>query len=294
MNEKRSFFDNLDPKSALIVGISAGFMGLCTIGFFVLGGIMLKGTIIKGVKAEGLSQNAFANNTAPSVASTQPPAADPSIPVAVPKTDKPQVDLFVMTHCPYGLQEQKAYIPVAELLNKKANMDVKFVSYAMHGKAEVDDNTTEYCIQKEQNDKYLTFLKCFTASANGDTQGCLDQAGINKAKLASCVAATDKQFQITAEYNNQSHWLSGQFPLYNVNKDENDKYGVQGSPTLVINGTQVEVARSPEAIKQAICNAFKNPPADCQKTLSTAQASPGFGTAQAAVNNAPAGGCGAS
>lgn len=293
MDEKKSFFDSLEPKSALVVGVAAGFMGLCTIGFFVLGAIMLKGGL-PGTQVAS-TDNAYAvNTTPPSVATVADAANTPPAPTNVPKTDKPQVDLFIMTHCPYGLQEQKAYIPVAELLSKKANMAVKFVSYAMHGKKEVDDNTTEYCIQKEQNSKYLSFLKCFTASANGDTQGCLDQAGINKNQLNSCIAATDKQFQITAEYNNQSHWLSGQFPLYNINKDENDKYGVQGSPTLVINGTQVEVARSPEAIKQAICNSFNNPPAECSQSLSTVQASPGFGTAQAAAGAPTGAGCGAS
>ena len=290
MNEgKKSFFDNLEPRSALLVGVGAGFMGLCTIGFFILGAVMLKGG---WTKSEAAATNAYAENTAPPT--TQVASNQPSAPAKVPKSDKPQVDLFIMAHCPYGLQEQKAYIPVAELLNKKANMDVKFVSYAMHGKAEVDDNTVEYCIQKEQNDKYLPFLKCFTSSANGDTQGCLAQAGVNQTKLNSCIAAADKQFQITAEYNNQSHWLSGQFPLYNINKDENEKYGVQGSPTLVINGTQVDVNRSPEAIKQAICNSFNNPPAECSQALSTAQTSPGFGNAQATTAGSnTAAGCGA-
>jgi hypothetical protein len=141
----------------------------------------------------------------------------------------------------------------------------------------------------KKNFKFISFLKCFTAS--GDSASCLTTSGVDKNKLNSCIAAIDKQFAINAEFNNQANWLSGQFPLYNVHKDLNDKYGVQGSPTLVINGAQIDAPRSPEGIKQAICGAFNNPPAECGQTLSTQQAAPGFGTQVG--GNAPANaGCG--
>ena len=286
MDEKKSFFDSLEPKSALVVGVAAGFMGLCTIGFFILGAIMLKG----GVGDFGGNASAYGNDVIQPSGQIATPQAEPQ-PVNVPKSDKPQVELFVMSHCPYGLQAQKAYTPVAELLGKKTNMSVKFVSYIMHGQPEKDDNNLEYCIQKEQNDKYLTFLKCYTAS--GDAQACLGSAGVNKSKLNSCINNADKQFKISEEFANRANWLSGQYPRYLVHQKENDAYGVQGSPTLVVNGTQVEFSRSPEGLKQVICGAFNNPPEECKQTLSTAQAAPGFGTAQAAANGTPAGaGCG--
>jgi hypothetical protein len=31
----------------------------------------------------------------------------------------------------------------------------------MHDKKEIDENNKQYCIQKEQNDKYSDYLKCF-------------------------------------------------------------------------------------------------------------------------------------
>jgi hypothetical protein len=271
MEERKSFFASLEPKSALIVGLVAGFLSLCTIGFFVLVFMVLKGG---GVSSGQLTYNAnqpVDQGTPQNTTDTGPAPA-----VNVPKTDKPKVELFVMSHCPYGLQMQKAYIPAWELLKNKADIDVKFVSYIMHGQVEKDDNNIEYCLQKEQNDKYIPFLKCFTGS--GDSKGCLNSVGANQGKLDNCINAADKQFAINAEFNNQAHWLSGQFPIYNVNKDLNEKYQVQGSPTLVINGSIVEAARSPEGVKQAICASFKNPPKECQQTLSNSQSSPGFGT----------------
>jgi predicted DsbA family dithiol-disulfide isomerase len=56
--------------------------------------------------------------------------------------------------------------------------------------------------------------------------------------------------------------------------DETDatKYGVSGSPTLIINGVEYAGSRTPEAYKQAICNSFDTAPAVCNTTLSTDQA----------------------
>ena len=60
-----------------------------------------------------------------------------------PKTDKPKVDLFVMSHCPYGIKAQEILVPVMRLLGESAEIKTRFVSYAMHGKTEIDDNSIE-------------------------------------------------------------------------------------------------------------------------------------------------------
>ncbi len=282
MSERKTFFESLEPKSALLVGLATGFLSLCTIGFFVLGAITLRNGGFGGGSsntANATPNNAVATNNQREV---QPP--DPSI----PKADKPSVELFVMSHCPYGLQSQKALVPAWELLKNKANIDVKFVDYIMHGPTEKDDNNVEYCLQKEQGDKYIPFLKCFTAS--GDSKACLNSVRVNQGKLNNCIASADRQFAINSEFNNTAHYLSGRYPLYNVHKDLNEKYQVQGSPTLVINGVVANADRSPEGMKQAICASFKNPPKECQQVLSTSQASPGFGT-QAAGNDTANAGC---
>jgi len=58
----------------------------------------------------------------------------------------------------------------------------------------------------------------------------------------------------------------------------NEKYGVQGSPTVVINDKVVSVStRSPEKFKEIVCQAFNTPPAECSQTLPEEVSSPGFG-----------------
>ena len=185
--------------------------------------------------------------------------------VTLKKSDKPKVELFIMTYCPYGFQTQKAIIPVMELLRDKADIAIRFVSYAMHGKDEIEENLRQYCIQKNQYDKYIGYSRCFVAS--NDTVSCQKEAGIDVEKLQNCYSTTDKEFGVMKDLNDKSSWLSGRFPLFNVEKGLNDKYKVKGSPALVINGQVVNAPRSSEALKQVICSAFNKPPADDQTIL---------------------------
>ena len=191
------------------------------------------------------------------------------------KADKPVVDLFVMSHCPFGTQAEKGMIPVAELLGDKIDFNIKFVNYAMHGEKEVFEEWNQYCIQKEEPSKYLSYLKCFLKA--GDGAGCITQTKIDQAKLDSCKTAADEEFKITQNLNDQASWSGGRYPQFLTSAEENTKYGVRGSPTLVINGAQVSSARSPAAFLASICGAFNEAPSECQQKLSTANPSSGFG-----------------
>jgi len=204
------------------------------------------------------------------------------------KNEKPDVKLFVMSYCPYGLQMEKVFLPVYDLLKEKANMGIYFVDYIMHGKQEIDENLRQYCIEKEEKEKYSAYLNCFLKA--GEFEKCLKETNIDQARMNSCIAQTDKEYKITELYNDKNSWISGYYPQFNVYKELNDKYGVQGSPTLVINDKIVNVERTPQALKEAICQAFNNPPQECQKELSKNSFSPGFGFE--AGSNTSGGGCG--
>ena len=203
------------------------------------------------------------------------PGASQQEPAEAPKASVPKIELFVMSYCPYGLQAQKAMLPVMKLLGGKADIDVKFVDYIMHDLQEIEENTTQYCIQETQREKYFDYLNCFVLS--GDSADCLSQAAVNQELLDACAEQADEQFGIMDSYEDKSSWLSGAFPQYNVHKELNEKYGVGGSPALVINGVQVSASRSPEAVKQIVCDAFEQQPEECSQTLSTETASPGIG-----------------
>ncbi len=191
------------------------------------------------------------------------------------KLDKPTVELFVMSHCPYGTQIEKGMLPVAELLGDKIDFEVKFCSYAMHGKTEIDEQLSQYCIQKESAGKYLPYLRCFLAA--GKSADCVANVSIDAQKLSACISATDAAYNVSRDFNDKSTWLSGAYPTFAVFAADNEKYGIQGSPGLVINGVVAKTGRDSASLLEAVCVGFKQKPAECSQNLSSAAPSAGFG-----------------
>ena len=119
-------------------------------------------------------------------------------PTEVVKTDRPEAHAFIMSYCPYGMQFLKAYVPVIELLGDKADLEVNFVDYIMHGEKEMTENTRMYCIQKEQNDKFTDYLRCFVES--NDAAACIESVGIDETLLNACMEDTDQLYDITKTF----------------------------------------------------------------------------------------------
>ncbi|MFC2143476.1 hypothetical protein ACFLQN_03690 [Candidatus Aenigmatarchaeota archaeon] len=222
-----------------------------------------------------------------------PPQETPTepVPTEIPKSDKPIVELFVMSHCPYGTQAEKGIIPVVNLLGDKIDFSLKYVYYAMHPtQGEVEEQLLQYCIQEENNDKFLDYLACFLEA--GDTNDCLGRVGIARADLETCISETDEQFEIMTNLEDTSLWLNGRFPQFNIHKDLNEQYGIGGSPSLVVNGLKVSSGRAPAALQSIICSAFNTPPEECSEQLDAANPSPGFGYTPGSVAASDAGVCG--
>jgi len=206
-------------------------------------------------------------------AGEQPVAQQPT--QDVPKSDKPKVELFVMSHCPFGTQAEKGMLPVAELLGDDIDFEIKFVNYAMHAEKEVNEQMRQVCIQDEQTDKYFAYLWSFLDS--DDYEQALNDANIDTTKLDACVTKLDAEYKVTELLEDKSTWVSGRFPQFNVHADENTKYGVKGSPTFVINGQQVSSSRDSASYLATVCAAFNDAPEECNEELSSAQPSAGFG-----------------
>ena len=210
--------------------------------------------------------------------------ASPSPSQELPKADKPNVKLFVMSYCPYGLQMEKVYLPVYQLLKDKADFEIDFVDYIMHGKQEIDENLRQYCIQNQSKEEFAKYLDCFTKT--GEADSCLSQTGVNQTELSECVASADNQFKITSQYNDKSTWVSGQYPKFDIHQSLNEQYSIQGSPTVIINDQEASAnERSPEAFKNLVCQAFNNPPQECSQTLSTDTPAAGIGSGTGSSNS---------
>jgi len=194
-------------------------------------------------------------------------------PEETPKTDKPSVELFVMSFCPYGVQAENLMKPVVDLLGSKADIKVRFITnvqgttadsvQSLHGLTEAQEDLRQACIMKNYDQKtYWNYLMEIDNSCYGkiDTKDstaldtCWNAAatkvGIDAAKIETCSSGSEG------------------INLLKADEQLTEKYGVTGSPTLVINGVTYSGARSSEAFKQAICNAFNTAPSECSQTLS--------------------------
>ncbi len=192
----------------------------------------------------------------------------------LPKTDIPKIELFVMSFCPYGNQAEEIMMPVAELLEDKADIKLHYVIYSnyggggsdycldkeakycsMHGIQELNQGVRELCVQKYQKDKFWDFVKEINSNCNyQDVDSCWEgiakKVGVDVAKIKTC------------QKNEALDILANEVEL-------NEKYGVRGSPQLIINEAEYQGSRSSEAYKQGICSAFNSQPEECSQVLSS-------------------------
>jgi FKBP-type peptidyl-prolyl cis-trans isomerase 2 len=188
------------------------------------------------------------------------------------KNNGPTFQFFIMSHCPYGTQMAKGVLPVWEKFKDKANIELRFVSYTMHGAKEDLDNNRLICIREEQSSKLRAYLDCFVYGDGSETssQACIASTGIDKTKLESCIDSRAAGYM-------------------EVDKALNEEFGVQGSPTVIINGQEANVyPRDPQSVANALCNAFTSKPSECSFKFDTTNPSPGFGGGSASSSGSGA------
>ncbi len=208
----------------------------------------------------------------------------------LPKTARPEVEVFVMSHCPFGTQIEKGILPVVRKLDGQANIQIKYVDYAMHGQQEIDEQLRQHCIWKQSPQKFWDYLECFLGE--GKSEECLGETKIAAEALQKCVKQTDEEFGISRDFENKDTWR-GNFPSFALHKEANQKYNIAGSPALVINGKKIPRApRDAQGLFEKICSAFETAPAICDEKLSDPAPQPGFGWDEKSGGAGRGGSCG--
>jgi len=179
----------------------------------------------------------------------------------VPKADKPKVQLFIWSYCPYGVQAQGPVAEVANLLKGKADFEI-VTYYDGHGAYETQQNKIQSCIQKLASDKYWNYAAKFVTDiypkcSSTRTEDCDKNESVKLMKSLGINSASVLNFV-------ESHGTS----LLSEASSKAQANGVSGSPTILINGVAVQAARTSEAIKAAVCEAFNTAPSQCSQTLS--------------------------
>ena len=81
----------------------------------------------------------------------------------IPKTDKPVVELYVWSYCPYGVAAQGPLAEVASLLGDNINTKT-YMYYDGHGPFETQQNKIQACIQEVAPEKYWDYAAGFVDS----------------------------------------------------------------------------------------------------------------------------------
>lgn len=187
----------------------------------------------------------------------------------IPKTEKPLLEAFVVSYCPYGTQMQRVLVEILKDIPSLAgNIKISYMGAiqggkvtAMHGEKEAEENLRQICLREEQKDKFVNYLSCFLRE--GKTEECSAEVGIDEGKLSQCM--TDELRGIS--YAREDF-------------EAQDNYKVSGSPTLVLNGETASEfnfgGRTAQAVKTLLCCGFEKEVETCSRELSREQAAIGF------------------
>lgn len=190
--------------------------------------------------------------------------------------NKPTLNLFVMSQCPFGVSAEQALKPVTDLFGDKIDFQLDYIVSetapgtfnSLHGQAEVDEDIRQLCAKKISEDKYLDYIACQNEdykNVGANWEKCATEAGIDKAALKTCAEGAEGKALLSASAKKAA------------------MFGATGSPTIIIDGEAYKGYRTAEAFQKAICSKFEDAPAECGTVVASAPAS-----------TAPAtGGCGA-
>jgi predicted DsbA family dithiol-disulfide isomerase len=190
-----------------------------------------------------------------------------------PDREKPEVNLFVMSFCPFGVQAENIMKEVVDLLGTKIDIKIRFIAnvqgdtvesvQSLHGINEAKEDLRQACIQKYY--KQETFWN-YLMEINKNCYSIYRDAS----KLEECWKSAAQKYGIDISTIESCAYSSEGLNLLKEDEQLTEEYGVRGSPTLIINGATYSGARNSEAFKQAICSGFITKPEECSQTLSSA------------------------
>ena len=147
---------------------------------------------------------------------------------------KPQVELFVMSYCPYAVDAEKELLPFFSkyideidfklrfIVSKKpqsadeVDEDPEFIS--LHGETELIENLRQMVIAELYPDQYFDYLLCRADHLKEAWTLCAQKIGLDVEKIASMVEMPETRHRF----------------LQDIQRKE--ELGIRGSPTLVIDG----------------------------------------------------------
>ncbi len=187
---------------------------------------------------------------------------------------KVEVELYVMSQCPYGTQAEDALFPVLKdysqtelklgfIGDMKDGADGKTQFGSLHGQPEVDENIRQLCARELAPGKWLDYVLARNKAVKSpDWQSVAKAAGIDAAAMEACF----KEAGVKKYIDNLS--------LAKARKAD-------ASPTIYIDGAVYSGPRTREGFEWDVCAALKKKggavPASCAKALASPKPAGGPG-----------------
>ncbi|MFB6088680.1 MAG: DsbA family protein [Candidatus Aenigmatarchaeota archaeon] len=186
----------------------------------------------------------------------------------IPKSEKPKVELFLMSFCPYGNEAENTMESVYELLGDTVQWEPHYIvserngeMTSLHGEPEVEQNKRELCVLEDHGiGKWFDFTTYVNNNCGSDGkcwEDAADEIGVNPEKISTCVEERGTE-------------------MLKEEAQISQEKGATGSPTLLINGQKSNVVYqygNSEAYKSTICSAFETEPDLCSETLGSSSSS---------------------
>jgi glutaredoxin len=173
---------------------------------------------------------------------------------------KEQVDVFVMSQCPYGVRALNSMKEVLDNFKGKLKFDVHYIAdekdgtetgfSALHGQPEVRENIRQLCAKKyySRNNKYLDYIWCRNKNYRSEEWESCAKGGISASKIEKC-ATGDEGKELLRDDIKIAKALD-----------------ISGSPTWLANNRFKFSGIAADAIKKNVCK--HNPKmANCDKKL---------------------------
>ncbi|MCK9616131.1 MAG: hypothetical protein M0R48_11685, partial [Candidatus Omnitrophica bacterium] len=158
----------------------------------------------------------------------------------IPKADKPVIELFVMSLCPYGSRAEKVILPVIKPFGDKIDFKIKFIVNvngnsindvaSLHGLDEVKEDARQAAIMKFYPDKFAAYIDKI------NEKSCVISCGA--VKLEDYWKEAAGKLQMDAKKIEKFAYGQEGLSLLKENEVDSQKYNASASPTLIINGVK--------------------------------------------------------
>ena len=151
---------------------------------------------------------------------------------------KPEIELFVMSYCPYGVQAEQELLPFFETYGDTIDFKLRFIVgkeetseektseqvefTSLHGEPELIENKRQMVIAELYPDKLFDYLLCRADHLQEAWVNCAKDVGLDVERIARAVESEKIALELVKEIQ------------------RTEELNVKGSPTLVIDGRIID------------------------------------------------------